>query len=158
MKIALRLCIALAVTLGLFSGTANAQIQVIDPDEGDRIFKIDKLFDDPWPATHSDFAFWGNYAALGWYTADDRRRAYLRHLESGEVRHEIRNFPCNGNQNDPILWDRNGNGAPDLMLLAVDRTMDGPDCNAAVSTQGSATGSVASTPTRTAGRASASSR
>ena len=57
MKTALRLCIALAVSLGLFSGTANAQIQVIDPDAGDRIFKIDKLFDDPWPATHSDFAF-----------------------------------------------------------------------------------------------------
>jgi hypothetical protein len=43
---------------------------------------------------------------------------------------ELRNFPCDANQNDPILWDRNGNGVADLMLLAVDRTMTRPECGA----------------------------
>jgi hypothetical protein len=137
MRLALRLCIAVAVTLGLLSGPATAQVQVIDPDPGDRIFKIDKLFDDPWPATHSDFAFWGKYAALGWYTATTGG-VHIYDISNPASPEEIRNFPCNGNQNDPILWDRNGNGAPDLMLLAVDRTMDGPACNAAVSMQGAA--------------------
>jgi hypothetical protein len=32
-------------------------------------------------------------------------------------------FPCDGLQADPILWDRNGNAMPDLLMLAVDRTM-----------------------------------
>ena len=132
MKIALRLCIALAVSLGLFSGTANAQIEVKDPDEGDRIFKIDKLFDDPWAATHSDFAFWGNYAALGWYTGSTGG-VHLYDISDPANPVEKRNFLCNGNQNDPIFWDRNGNDVPDLMLLAVDRTMAGTSCGAAVS-------------------------
>ena len=34
-------------------------------------------------------------------------------------------------QNDPIVWDRNGNGVADLMLLAVDTTMASPACGAA---------------------------
>ena len=74
---------------------------------------------------------------------------------------EIRNFPCNGNQNDPILWDRNGNGVPDLMMLAVDRTMDGPECDDPVSMTPNPTpppARFASMRTRRAGRASASSR
>ena len=134
MRFALRLCIAAAVTLGLLSlsATASAQIQVLPEEDGDRTFKIDKLFDDPWEATHSDFAFWGNYAALGWYTATTGG-VHLYDISNPASPDEIRNFPCNGNQNDPIFWDRNGNDAPDLMLLAVDRTMDGPACNAPVS-------------------------
>ena len=93
---------------------------------------MDKLFDDPWAATHSDFAFWGKYAVLGWYTATTGG-VHIYDISNPASPEEIRNFPCNGNQNDPMLWDRNGNGAPDLMLLAVDRTMDGTACNAAVS-------------------------
>ena len=37
---------------------------------------------------------------------------------------------CDSLQNDPIVWDRNGNGVADLLLLAVDRTMEGPECGA----------------------------
>ena len=33
-------------------------------------------------------------------------------------------------QNDPIVWDRNGNGIADLLLVAVDRTMESPECGA----------------------------
>ena len=39
----------------------------------------------------------------------------------------MRDFACDGAQNDPIVWDRNGNGVADLMLLAVDTTMASPE-------------------------------
>jgi hypothetical protein len=74
---------------------------------------------------------------LGSYTATTGG-VHIYDISNPASPDEIRNFPCNGNQNDPILWDRNGNGAPDLLLLAVDRTMDGAACNAAVSMQGAA--------------------
>ena len=43
----------------------------------------------------------------------------------------VRDFSCFGSQNDPIVWDRNGNGVPDLLLLAVDSTMVSTDCGSA---------------------------
>jgi hypothetical protein len=128
MKYALRLLALTVVALGLFTGTASAQFS----DAQDRVFKVDKLFDDPFAATHSDFAFWGKYAALGWYTGTTGG-VRIYDISNPASPNEIRDFPCNGNQNDPILWDRNGNDVPDLMLLAVDRTMDGPDCDDPVS-------------------------
>ena len=128
MKYALRLLALTVVALGLFTGTASAQFS----DAQDRVFKVDKLFDDPFAATHSDFAFWGKYAALGWYTGTTGG-VHIYDISNPASPNEVRNFPCNGNQNDPILWDRNGNDVPDLMLLAVDRTMDGPACDAEVS-------------------------
>jgi hypothetical protein len=130
MKHALRLLALTVVALGLFTGTAAAQFS----DAQDRVFKVDKLFDDPFAATHSDFAFWGKYATLGWYTATTGG-VHIYDISNPASPNEIRNFPCNGNQNDPILWDRNGNDVPDLMLLAVDRTMDGPECDDPVSMQ-----------------------
>ena len=133
MKNALRLVALTVLALGLLTGTASAQFS----DPQDRISGINKLFDDPFPATHSDFAFWGKYAVLGYYTATTGG-VHIYDISNPASPDEIRNFPCNGNQNDPILWDRNGNGAPDLMLLAVDRTMDGTACNAPVSMQGAA--------------------
>src|SRR5215208_3611486 len=132
MKNAFRLVALTVVALGLLSGTASAQIKVLAEQDGDRVFKIDKLFDDPWAATHSDFAFWGNHAVLGWYTAATGG-VHIYDISNPASPEEIRNFPCNGNQNDPILWDRNDNGVADLMLLAVDRTMDGPNCSSPVS-------------------------
>jgi hypothetical protein len=134
MKHAFRLLALTVVALGLFTGTASAQFS----DGQDRIFKVDKVFDDPFEATHSDFAFWGKYAALGWYTATTGG-VHIYDISNPASPNEIKNFPCNGNQNDPILWDRNGNDVPDLMLLAVDRTMDGPACNSSVSMQPSPT-------------------
>jgi hypothetical protein len=43
----------------------------------------------------------------------------------------VKDLQCDANQNDPIVWDRNGNGVADLLLVAVDRTMAGPRCGAA---------------------------
>ena len=137
MRLALRLVALTALALGLLTATASAKVKVVADDDPAQVFKMAKLFDDPWAATHSDFAFWGNYAVLGWYTATTGG-VHIYDISNPARPDEIRNFPCNGNQNDPILWDRNGNGAPDLMLLAVDRTMDGTACNAAVSMQGTA--------------------
>ena len=148
MRFALRLVVALVVTMGLLTGTASAQFS----DPQDRISKIDKLFDDLWPATHSDFAFWGNHARAG--TPRHPGGVHIYDVSNPASPTKVKEFPCNGNQNDPVVWDRNGNGVADLMLLAVDRTMDGTACNAPVSMQGR----PASTPTRKAGRASASSR
>jgi hypothetical protein len=133
MKNAFRLVALTVLALGLLTGTASAQFS----DPQDRMSKINKLFDDPFAATHSDFAFWGKYAVLGYYTATTGG-VHIYDISNPASPDEIRNFPCNGNQNDPILWDRNGNGAPDLLLLAVDRTMDGTACNASVSLQGTA--------------------
>jgi hypothetical protein len=133
MKNAFRLVALTVLALGLLTGTASAQFS----DPQDRVSKINKLFDDPFAATHSDFAFWGKYAVLGYYTATTGG-VHIYDISNPASPDEIRNFPCNGNQNDPILWDRNGNGAPDLLLLAVDRTMDGAACNATVSMQGAA--------------------
>jgi len=133
MKPAFRLLVLTVVALGLFTGAASAQFS----DPQDRSFKVIKEFDDPWAATHSDFAFWGKYAVLGWYTATTGG-VHIYDISDPANPNEIRNFPCNGNQNDPILWDRNGNDRPDLMLLAVDRTMDSEACNAPVSMQGTA--------------------
>jgi len=132
MKNAFRLLALTALALGLLTGTASAKIKVLADDDPAQVFNMSKLFDDPWAATHSDFAFWGNYAVLGWYTATTGG-VHIYDISNPASPNEIRNFPCNGNQNDPILWDRNDNGVPDLMLLAVDRTMDGTACNASVS-------------------------
>jgi hypothetical protein len=128
MRLALRLVAATVLTLGLVSGTASAQFS--DPD--DRVLNVDKLFDSPKPATHSDFAFWGDFGVLGYYTASTGG-VRIFDISDPASPVQIRDFPCNGNQNDPILWDRNGNDVPDLMLLAVDRTMDTPACNSPVS-------------------------
>src|SRR5687768_11850068 len=130
MKNALRLVVLTVLALGLLGGTASAQFS----DPQDRVFNMDKLDDNPFPATHSDFAFWGDHAFLGWYTVTGGG-VHIYDVSDPANPDEIRNFPCNGQQNDPILWDRNGNGVADLMLLAVDRTMEGPECDAAFATR-----------------------
>jgi hypothetical protein len=130
MKNAFLVAVVTVLALGLLTGTASAQFS----DPQDRIFRTTKLFDSPLAATHSDFAFWGDHAALGYYTATSGG-VRIFDISNPASPDEIKNFPCNGNQNDPILWDRNGNGVADLLLLAVDRTMDGPDCDDAQSMQ-----------------------
>ena len=135
MRFAFRLLVAVVATMGLLAGTASAQFS--SPD--DRISNIDKVFDDPWAATHSDFAFWGDHAFSGWYTAATGG-LHIYDISNPASPVQIRNFPCNGNQNDPIVWDRNGNGVADLLLLAVDRTMNGPGCGDPVSNRVNAEG------------------
>ncbi|HEX2417739.1 MAG TPA: hypothetical protein VHJ83_06400, partial [Micromonosporaceae bacterium] len=120
----------MAVIMGLLTGTASAQFS----DSQDRVSKVDKLFDDPWAATHSDFAFWGDHAFSGWYTTAGGG-LHIYDISNPASPRQIRNFFCNGQQNDPIVWDRNGNGVADLLLLAVDRTMEGTACDAPFATR-----------------------
>ena len=142
MKVVLRLVAATVLALGLLTaGTASAKIKIADfVEPGDQFFKMTKLFESPLPATHSDFAFWGDYAALGYYTANTGGVRFFD-ISNPAAPVEVRNFTgSNGGQNDPILWDRNGNGNPDLLLLAVDRTMDTDAIDSPVSMRVNAAG------------------
>jgi hypothetical protein len=126
--------LALAVLLpALVPATAGATHV---PDQS---ANMSEVFRSPYQATHSDLAFWGNHAFVGYYTGDtgspansgSRGGVRIFDVRNPAAPVELRNFACDGAQNDPILWDRNGNGVADLMLLAVDRTMAGPQCGAA---------------------------
>ena len=125
MRSAFRLLVVVVVTLGLLTGTAAAQ---------DQHRNMDPLFQSPNSRINSDLAFWGHYAFQGYYdgtgapVGDSGVRIFDISNPAEPV--EIKDFKCDGQQNDPILWDRNGNGVPDLMLLAVDRTMESPACGA----------------------------
>jgi len=132
MRLPFRLLALLLVALGLLAGTAGAQ------PAADSSFKMDLLFTSPNARINSDFAFWGNYAFAGYYDGTS-----LTFGDSGVRIFDISNpaapvlvkdFKCDGQQNDPIVWDRNGNGVPDLLLLADDRTMESPACGAARAT------------------------
>ena len=132
MRPALRLLAAVVVVLGLVPGTAFATHV---PDQS---FKMDELFTSPNQATNSDFAFWGKHAFSGYYTGDtgfppgtgSRGGVRIFDISNPASPQMVRDFACDANQNDPILWDRNGNGVADLLLLAVDRTMANPNCGA----------------------------
>jgi hypothetical protein len=129
MRVASRLLVAVLVTLGLLTGTAAAQ---------DQFRKMDPLFQSPNSRINSDFAFWGDYAFAGYYDGtgapigDSGVRIF--NISNPAAPELIKDFKCDGQQNDPILWDRDGSGIPDLMLLAVDRTMESPACGAARAT------------------------
>ena len=130
MSIALRSIATAVVALGLFAGTAGAQ---------DQSFRMDEIFTSPQvKATHSDLAFWGKHAFVGYYTGDGgspagsgpRGGVRIFDIANPAAPTEIKNFACDGLQADPIVWDRNGNGVADLLMLAVDRTMESPACGA----------------------------
>src|ERR687891_2492800 len=100
--------------------------------------KMSELFTSPNQATNSDLAFWGDYAFVGYYTGDlgfppgtgPRGGVRIFDISDPAAPQLVRDFACDGLQADPIVWDRNGNGVADLLLLAVDRTMTAPDCGA----------------------------
>jgi hypothetical protein len=136
MKSAFRLlvaAVALVLTMALLAATASAQ-------EGDRSRRMAELFTSPNQATNSDLAFWGDHAFVGYYTGDAGFPATTPPSPRGGVRifdisnprrpELLRDFKCDGAQNDPFLWDTDDNGIADLMLLAVDRTMERPHCGA----------------------------
>jgi hypothetical protein len=129
MRFAIRLVIAVVVTLGLLTGTAAAQVQSRN---------MEPLFQSPNSRTNSDLAFWGDYAFQGYYdsaTAGTDSGVRIFDISNPADPIEIKDFKCDGQQNDPILWDRDESGIPDLMLLAVDRTMESEECGAARSTR-----------------------
>src|SRR5918999_1841652 len=133
MRIALRLAVAVVLTLALLPGAASATHL---PDQSRN---MDELFEDGNQATNSDLAFWGDHAFVGYYTGDTgsppgsgpRGGVRIYDISNPASPRLVRDFRCDGNQNDPIVWDTDDNGIADLMLLAVDRTMTRPECGAA---------------------------
>jgi hypothetical protein len=142
MKLAFRLVVAAVLTLALLPGTAAATHV---PDQS---FRMTELFTSPNQATNSDLAFWGDHAFVGYYTGDagvpagTGPRGGIRIFDISDPANPdlIRDFRCDGAQNDPFLWDTDNNGIADLMLVAVDRTMERPHCGADRSMQTNAQG------------------
>jgi hypothetical protein len=142
MKFSVRLAVFILVALGLVAGIAGAQTP------GDASNKMTRLFTSPNLATNSDLAFWGDHAFVGYYTGGagfppgtgPRGGVRIFDVSNPAAPQLVRDFACDGAQNDPILWDRNGNGVADLLLLAVDTTMAAPQCGAARVPGGTPTG------------------
>jgi hypothetical protein len=143
MKSAFRLLVAVVagvLILALLAATASAQ--------GDRTRRMAELFTSPNQATNSDLAFWGDHAFVGYYTGDagvpanTGPRGGVRIFDISNPRRPelLRDFRCDGAQNDPFVWDTDDNGIADLMLVAVDRTMERPFCGADRSMQTNAQG------------------
>jgi hypothetical protein len=127
-----RLVLPGLLAFGLLVASAGAT------HNADQHFKMEEIFTSPNQATNSDLAFWGNHAFVGYYTGDagfppgsgSRGGVRIFDISNPASPQLVRDFGCDANQNDPIVWDRNGNGVADLMLLAVDRTMANPNCGA----------------------------
>lgn len=115
------------LAVGLLAAPAGAS------HNADAHSRMDLLFTSPNSAVNSDLAFWGDHAFIGYYTGDAAPRGGVRIFDISNPAGPklIRDFGCDGLQNDPIVWDRNGNGVADLLMLAVDRTMAAPECGAA---------------------------
>jgi hypothetical protein len=126
MRFAVRLLVAVVAVLALAPATAFA---THTPDQRRA---MNELFTSPNAATNSDLAFWGDYAFVGYYTADAAPSGGVRIFDISNPRRPelVRNLRCDGLQADPIVWDTDENGVPDLLLLAVDRTMTRPECGA----------------------------
>jgi hypothetical protein len=132
MRIAFRLVVAAVLSLLVLPATAMAT------HRGDQNRRMTEIFTSPNQAVNSDFAFWGKYAFSGYYTPDggtppgsgDRGGVRIFDISDPANPVLVRDFQCDGLQADPIVWDRNGNDVPDLLLLAVDRTMEAPECGA----------------------------
>src|ERR687891_483363 len=111
-------------TLALPAGADHNQ------DSHKRMFEE---FTSPNGRTNSDFAFWGDHAFSGYYSGSDATPdggVRIFDISNPAAPSLIRDFKCDGLQADPIVWDRNGNGVADLLMLAVDRTMLAPECGA----------------------------
>jgi hypothetical protein len=143
MRVAFRSLVAVVLTFlvtGALAASAGAQTGTS--------FRMDEIFTSPNQATNSDLAFWGNHAFVGYYTGaagfppgtGSRGGVRIFDISDPAAPRLVRDFACDGAQNDPILWDRNGNGVADLMLLAVDTTMASPECGAARVAGGTPTG------------------
>jgi len=125
MRRLLHLMLPALVAVGLLVGTAGAS------HNGDSHKKMDLVSNTPKPAINSDLAFWGNHAFIGYYRNDRPEGGFrIFDISNPAAPRLVRDFACDGLQADPIVWDRNGNGIADLLLLAVDRTMANSACGA----------------------------
>jgi hypothetical protein len=132
MRLSFRFLLSAVLALGLLAGAASAGHV---PDQSKN---MDEIFTSPNAATNSDLAFWGKHAFVGYYTGDagsppgtpPRGGVRIFDISDPAAPRLIKDVQCDGLQADPIVWDRNGNGVADLLMLAVDRTMEGPECGA----------------------------
>ena len=72
------------------------------------------------PATNSDLAFWGDRAYAGNYGG-----FRIFNIANPAAPVPLADFECDGPQNDPVVYKNK------LLFLAVDRTMEGPECGSA---------------------------
>jgi hypothetical protein len=74
--------------------------------------------------TSSDIAFWGDLAYVGDYGG-------FRIFDiSRPVPRLVSDTRCYGPQGDPSVFDRDGNGRADTLVLSVDSVLTGPQCGA----------------------------
>jgi len=122
----------MAVAAGL-----TLALSVLAPPAGadhnaDQHKRMEVVFTSPNASINSDLAFWGDHAFQGYYRNDIAVGGFrIFDISDPSRPQQLVDFVCDGLQNDPIVWDRDGNGIADLLLLAIDRTMAGPECGAA---------------------------
>lgn len=97
----------------------------------DRHSRMDLEFTSDNAKINSDLAFWGIHAFSGYYRNDVSVGGFrIFDISDPAAPQLLVDFPCDGLQADPFVWDRDGNGIADLLLLAVDRTMANSTCGA----------------------------
>ena len=74
--------------------------------------------------TSSDIAFWGDLAYVGDYGGF---RIFDISRSTPRLVSDVR---CYGPQGDPSVFDRDGNGRADTLVLSVDSVLAGPECGA----------------------------
>lgn len=84
--------------------------------------------------TSSDIAFWGNIAYVGDYGGF---RIFDISRPTPKLISDVR---CYGPQGDPSVFDRNGDGNADTLVLSVDSPLTGPQCGAAPASKSATTG------------------
>lgn len=110
----LLLSLMLAFTLMVVPAVAQEE----EPPESEDIEELFRAPNDR-EATNSDMAFWANRAYQGDYGGF--RIFDVSNPAAPEV---LSNFDCHGPQNDPVVWKNQ------LLFLAIDRTLTGPECGA----------------------------
>lgn len=84
--------------------------------------------------TSSDIAFWGNLAYVGDYGGF---RIFDISRPTPRLVSDVR---CYGPQGDPSVFDRNGDGSADTLVLSVDSPLAGPQCGAGPVSKSATTG------------------
>src|SRR5688572_15848353 len=95
-RVAFRLLAAVAVSVGMFTGTAAAQTGTA--------FRMDEVFTSQTKSTNSDFAFWGKHAFMGYYTGatgfppgtGSRGGVQIFDISTPEAPRLVRDFACDG--------------------------------------------------------------
>lgn len=125
-------CRGMAVAAGLTLTLPVLALPAGADHNADQHQKMEVVFTSPNARINTDLAFWGDHAFQGYYRNDIAVGGFrIFDISDPSRPQQLVDFVCDGLQNDPIVWDRDGNGIADLLLLAVDRTMAGPECGAA---------------------------